>query len=83
MKLSFPRFFEGREWFYWVRSVTSNIGTNPPASLEELGAESVVPMLSRISSLEREVETAKKATAAKDRKIQALERRLDDLERSI
>lgn len=83
MKLYFPRFFEGREFIQWVRSVTVNIGSDPPATLDELGQESVVPILAKLHSLESTVASLEKKVQNGRSENAELKRRITDIERSI
>lgn len=82
-KVLTPRLLEGREFEYWVRSVSKHIGVDPPMSLEEVGQQSISPVISQLRQAESRIESLSKQIAAQKNIIHELERKVNDLERSI
>ena len=82
-KLFPPRIPEGRELEYWIINVSRKIGVNPPATLEELGQESVVPLLSKVHDLERQISSVRGELRRSNSQVSELKRKINDLERSI
>lgn len=82
-KLFTPRFFEGRELEYWMRTVSKKIGVNPPATLEELGEQSVTPFMSMFHRLDARISELEGKLTSTRHQNEALKSRISDLERSM
>lgn len=93
MKVQPPRNYPGAqdrsfaEYQKWIIAVSTALGVSPPASLEEVGEQSIIPALSRIKHLESTIENLERKITSMRSKNQATLNRLiakiDDLERSI
>lgn len=89
MRIHPPRNYPGSqdrsllEFQKWIIAVSNGLGVNPPATLEEVGEQSVVPILSQLKENARQIDSTTKQIASLKRENNELRRRLDDLERSI
>lgn len=89
MKVQPPRNYPGAqdrslfEFQRWIIAVSEGLGVNPPATLEEVGEQSVVPILSQLKDNARSIDNVNRTISALKRENNELRRRIDDLERSI
>lgn len=89
MKVQPPRNYPGAqdrslfEFQRWIIAVSMALGTDPPASLEELAEQSMLPVLSQIKEANRRIEEMDRQLKFSKNEINELKRKIDDLERSI
>jgi len=89
LKIQPPRNYPGAqdrslfEFQKWILAVSQGLGVNPPATLEEVGEQSIVPILSQLKDNSRNIDNVTRTINSLKRETNELRRRIDDLERSI